>query len=396
MEYCKHCWPTKRKHHWYLHFDYYFNKLANIILTPLTFFWPKRFKQNKVWPFVIESLAFFKIIQLVDQPDETQIYNRSLIFFKEAQKRGIDIKIVKCFNNYTNDFKFRYNQKSYYYEGIPLIMKDIDSSLDNKYYIKKLLDKHNLPIAKGKSFFSIKQAVDYAKQLSFPLVVKPNAGSLSHHITCNINTQEELKKAIQLAKQYTPEFIVERYIPGNLYRITIVNQQYAFACQKDKANIVGDGKSTIQELIDQKNSHQLRGSLHQKNTTLHEIQIDDVLINNLAQDNLSLGAILPLGRKQYLQDKFVLSHGCDIINITDQVHQDNQELFLRVATILKTDLVGIDFICPDISQSYHKQTTAIIETNSLPYIDMHQYPSHGVSESIAVLVWDIILAKLNN
>ncbi len=132
------------------------------------------------------------------------------------------------------------------------------------------------------------------------------------------------------------------------------------------------------------------------NTTLHVIPTNNILINNLKKQNISLKTILPKDKKIYLQNKFVLSHGCDIINCSEFVHKDNKELFLKTAEILKSDLLGIGFICPDISKSYKEQETAIIEANSLPYIDIHQYPSHGKPEPVAKITWDIVLNKLNN
>ena len=166
-------------------------------------------------------------------------------------------------------------------------------------------------------------------------------------------------------------------------------------CQKDRANIVGNGYSTIKELIDTKNAQINRGNTDQMNSTLHKIPINDALIVNLKNQGLNLKTILPKNNKIYLQDKYVLSHGCDIINCNELVHVKNKELFIKVANILQSDLAGIDFICPDISKPHDEQETAILEVNSLPYIDMHQYPSHGDPEPVAEVVWDIVLNKLD-
>jgi len=203
-----------------------------------------------------------------------------------------------------------------------------------------------------------------------------------------------LLNAIKISKKYTPAFIVEKYFNGSLFRASVVGKRHVFVCQKERANVVGDGCSTIEKLIKMKNRHANRGDTDQINTTLHKIPINDVLIDNLKKQGLSLQSILPKNKKIYLQNKFVLSHGCDIINCNEIVHIKNKSLFLKVANILQSDLIGIDFICPDISKSYEEQETAILETNSLPYIDMHQYPSHGDPEPVAEIVWDMVLNKL--
>jgi len=97
----------------------------------------------------------------------------------------------------------------------------------------------------------------------------------------------------------------------------------------------------------------------------------------------------------YSNKKYVPDRGNDIINCTAITHPDNRELFLRVAKILDTELVGMDFICQDISRPYTDQQTAILETNSLPFIDMHEFPSHGEGDPVSKVVWDITLAKLS-
>ena len=226
-------------------------------------------------------------------------------------------------------------------------------------------------------------------------MVKPSKGSLSHHVTCPINSEVELQGAIIIAQKYRPAFIIEKFITGNLFRATVVGRKLAFVCQKEKANIVGDGHLTIEELIKLKNSYADRGDTHQMNTTLHKISMDDELIKNLAEQKLNLTSILAINKKIYLYNKFTLSYGCDIIGCGEKVHADNNALFIKIANVLETDLVGIDFICADISKPYQEQETAVLECNSLPYIDMHQHPSHGRSEPVAEMVWDIVLDRLD-
>jgi cyanophycin synthetase len=198
-----------------------------------------------------------------------------------------------------------------------------------------------------------------------------------------------------VAKKYSPGFIVEKFISGNMYRASVIGKSKVLICQKEKANVVGDGHSTIKELIERKNSHVDRKNTEQRNATIHKIPINENLIQTLIDRNLTLDSRVPKDKKIYVQEKFVLAHGCDIINCGDIIHPDNKELFLGIAKILKSDLVGIDFICPDISKSYKDQETAVLEANSLPYIDMHQYPTEGKSEPVAKIVWETVFEKLN-
>jgi len=398
-KYCKHCWPTKRKNHLILHLAYYLDKFITVLSKLFKYLYKKNNDtvQDYFWAIFLEFFSFFRIVQFIDEPDESKLYNRSLIFFKEAKKRNLQIKAVKFLWKYLNEFKLIYKNKNYYYEGIPLtIFKETDFDIHHKYSCKKILQKNNLPIARGQLFTNTAKALKFGNEIGFPLVVKPYNASLSHHVTCPITSEKELLNGIKIAKQYTPAFIIEKYINGSLFRASVVGKSHVFVCQKDRANIVGNGYSRIEELINLKNAQINRGATDQMNSTLHKIPINDVLVINLKNKGLNLKTILPKNNKIYLQDKYVLSHGCDIINCNGIIHVKNKELFIKVANILQSDLIGIDFICPDISKSYDEQKTGILEVNSLPYIDMHQYPSHGDPEPVAEVVWDIVINKLSN
>ena len=384
---CSHCWPTRTSSHLTNHMEYYQEKFARI-LKP---FVPRTKKQSNFWGNFLELLAKLNLVEFVDNPDHSRLYNRSLIFFKEAKKRGLQIQAVKAFGKYDNSFKVFLKNKPVYYDGIPLniIGKKNNHDLDNKIEIKKLLQKNKLPVADGGLFTRMKEASQFAEIIGFPVIVKPNNGSLSHHVSGPIGNLKALKSAIKIVQQYRPDFIVEKFIRGKLYRATVIGKKHVFICRKEPANVVGNGKSTIAKLIELKN--QTRGKLEKLNETLHKIPVGTALKERLQLKRLNLNSVLPKEKKLYLQDKIILSTGCDVIACTEITHENNINMFLHTAKILNSDLVGIDFIGQNITKDFKNQTSAIIETNSLPYIDMHQYPSHGKAHPVAKIIWDSIL-----
>ena len=101
-------------------------------------------------------------------------------------------------------------------------------------------------------------------------------------------------------------------------------------------------------------------------------------------------------QKVYLKSKYILADGCDVEACTDIVHADNADLFRRIAQIMDADIIGIDFIIPDISKSFSNQDCGVIETNSVPYLDMHQFPSSGSPDNVAKVSVDFLKDKLQN
>lgn len=391
FKHCPYCLPTKRRTHKHFHIVYYLNKVF-VFRSKLR---KQFFNISIIWPMILNALSVVKIVKFEAAPNKEKFLNRSLIFFNEAEKRGIDIRAVKILGRYRNDFRYTHNKKHYHYEGIPLFSINSKFNMDHKPTSRALLLKNNIPMPKGNKFTSKQKALRFIKEIGFPVVIKPCSGSLSQHVMCNISSQKEAEKAIRIAKVYRPDFIVEKYIPGKLYRATVVGQNHVFCCQREPANVTGNGVLTIKQLIDEKNKDKKRGDVNKKDTTLHKITIDDTLRTQLVKQGLQLNSILEKNKKIYLHNKHTVVTGCDIIGVTDKVHTDNKNLFLKVAKLLETQLVGIDFICTDISKSYKQQTSAVLETNSLPYIDMHQETSHGVSDNVAEVVWDVVLKSVD-
>src|SRR3989338_7575978 len=145
------------------------------------------------------------------------------------------------------------------------------------------------------------------------------------------------------------------------------------------------------KLIEKKNRHPWRGESHQKNFTLHKIIIDESARSFLAKQGYSLESILPEGTKAYLRDKIILKSGANIHDKTDEVHPDNIALFEKISRLCEAPLVGLDFICQDISRPYHQQECAVLEANSLPYIDMQHYPVTGKPRNVAGLIMDYVV-----
>jgi len=383
-KYCRHCLPTKRTSHFGLHLEYYLDKFAIFDVS---------FSRPEWFIFFLMLLEKIGWVKFIEEPERRSIQNRSFIFFEEAKKRNLKIFAVQFFSKYINGFLLEHEEKKYYYERTPLdLLEKNEKNIDDKIKLKKALLKASCPVAPGKKFVNIKKAFDYGKELGFPVIVKPVDGSLSHHVTTNIMKDEDLLTALKVAKEYKPAFMVEKHVYGKLYRATIVGQEKVYVCKKELANVIGDGELNVEELIDQKNIVENRKI---NNRTLSKINIDDKLIQRLKKNNIDLKDILRKGDQVCLSDKFVLSDGCDVVNVKKEVNNENLSLFLNVGKRLNKQLVGLDFISVDISKSWKEDESAILEANSFPYLDMHQFPSHGEAENVASDVWDIVLKKIS-
>lgn len=401
---CSHCKPyLKNPNHYQERFESFLLKYGRYLLRIKNIFLKKSPKLEKwlrcfFFYNLFKTLGRLGLISFVD-PEKTpeKFSNRILLVINEAKKRNIKIEAIKFANNISNLFRLILpNGKIKFFEGLPT--NDMEGGAiietDDKWILKRFLKKHNFPYAEGKNFNHIQSLnliLKYGKSLGFSLVVKPRFGSLSQHVTTNIQNITQLNEAIKIAKKISYEFIIEKHVAGDVYRAIILDGQFIACAKREPPNVVGDGKHALKELIEIKNQDPRRGELFAKNYTLHKINYDTEVLSQLKNKGITLDQIIPAGEKIYLSQKVILAAGADIIDVTDKVDEANKKMFIKLAGFYQTPLIGIDFICQDIAKPYYKQTSAIIEINSLPFIDMHHFPVSGKIRNVAKEIVNWIL-----
>jgi cyanophycin synthetase len=343
-----------------------------------------------------KTLSLVGLIKMRDDFLFSEIQMRSACFIDEAEKRGVKFKATKGPFGYTNHFCAEVNGQKIRFESLPVaghISKYDVSFVDCKERTKNHLKKGGFPIAEGKSFWlwQRNQALKYGvDELGFPLVVKPRGGSVARHVTTNIKSKGELQKGIDKAVVYSPAFVIERFVENSfVYRATVVDFDYVAVVKQVPANVVGDGNSTIQELVEKKNNDKRRGESHQKEFTLYKIIIDDTTTKLLAEKNYNLQTIPKMDEIVYLQKNPFLKLGGDLVEVTKKVHPNNIQLSKEIARFFDIHLVGIDFLAPDISSSWKNQTCAVLELNSVPCIEIHHFPSSGTPQNVANALVDL-------
>jgi len=155
---------------------------------------------------------------------------------------------------------------------------------------KNLLEQASIPTPKGRIIYDeedLQGAIDY---IEYPIVLKPVNGNHGRGITTNIKSWEEAVEALALAKKVSRAVICERYISGFDFRLLVINYKLIAAARRTPACVIGDGKSSIQDLVDKVNSDPRRGYGHEK--VLTAIKIDDMTLNILKEKSLTLDSIV--------------------------------------------------------------------------------------------------------
>ena len=258
----------------------------------------------------------------------------------------------------------------------------------NKHATKTLLGDMGVPVPKGYRIRHEEELEETLERVGFPVVIKPLDGNHGKGATVGVKSIEEARVAWEKAKEYSRWVIVEKQLVGADFRALVVNNRLIAVAKRVPAHVVGDGKQTIQELIDETNSDPRRGYGHEN--VLTEIDIDSQTMRCIRNAGYELESVLPKGEVLYLKTTANISTGGTAIDVTDEVHPENVFLFERIARIIGLDVAGVDIIAENVSEPLHESGGGIIEVNAAPGFRMHLAPSEGIGRNVAEHVIDML------
>lgn len=267
---------------------------------------------------------------------------------------------------------------------------DSDSHLDSDFTTRKddckaFLATLGFPVPKGNIVATVKEAVAAAADIGYPVAVKPVVGHKGIGVTADVQSANELKAAYSRAVDAIPEdepvrVIVEKSVSGSDFRLLCVNGRFVAATERRPAAVIGDGNSTIAELIERENRKPAR--LDTPTSAMSKIQCDRAMELYLEEQGLSLESIIAQDRTIYLRKVANLSAGGVSIDATQSVHHDNIILAQDIAQHFRLTCLGIDVISPSLAQSWKSGNFGILEINAAPGIFMHLNPAIGDSVDV--------------
>ncbi|MEO6103024.1 MAG: cyanophycin synthetase [Pseudoxanthomonas sp.] len=252
----------------------------------------------------------------------------------------------------------------------------------------KILGSLGLPVPRQELVKDATGALRAARKLGGTVVTKPYNGNHGRGITINISGDDEIREGFAAAREHSSSVIVETYIGGDDHRLLVVNGELIAATKRTPGHVVGDGKSDIVELVDQVNSDPRRGVGHEKVLTQLELDAQaDLMLERVGYNHFS---VPKEGETVYLRSTANLSTGGTATDVTDIIHPDNRDMAVRAVRAIGLDVGGVDFISPNIAESYKSIGGGICEINAAPGFRMHVAPSEGTPRDAAGPVIDML------
>ncbi|MFZ0445623.1 MAG: bifunctional glutamate--cysteine ligase GshA/glutathione synthetase GshB, partial [Bacillus sp. (in: firmicutes)] len=292
-------------------------------------------KENyeKIWDKPYQLTGF------TDMELSTQI----LMF--DAIQQGIKVEVLDRQDQF---LKLQLKEHVEYVKNGNMTSKDSYVStliMENKTVTKKILQRQGFRVPKGEEFNNIEQALrSYDRFSTQPFVVKPKTTNYGIGISIFKNgaNYEDFQKAITIAFKEDSSVLVEEFLNGTEYRFFVLNDKVHAVLLRVPANVKGDGKHTIEELVMQKNRDSLRGQDHR--TPLESIQLGELENLMLKGQGYQINSIPKNNEIIYLRENSNVSTGGDSIDVTDQIPDDYKKIAVDAVSALGAKISGIDLI----------------------------------------------------
>ena len=221
-----------------------------------------------------------------------------------------------------------------------------------------------LPVPKQRLVRSSSDAKRAAARIGFPVVLKPLSGNHGRGVSINLKTNDEVEAAFAKAREHGRNIIVESFLEGHDHRLLVVNGELVAAAKRVPGHVVGDGRQTIEQLVEVVNEDPRRGVGHEK--VLTRLELDHQAERLLAKLGYDRNTVPKDGETVYLRLTANLSTGGTAIDVTDTIHPDNRDMAIRTIKAIGLDIGGVDFLTKDITESYRETGGGICEVNAGP------------------------------
>lgn len=263
-----------------------------------------------------------------------------------------------------------------------------ESISNDKELTKEMLRSVGVPVPEGRSVESAEDAWEAAVDLGVPVVVKPRDADHGDGITLNLTTREQVAAAYAVAREVSSNVMVEKFAPGAHHRLLVIGGRVVAAARRDSAQVVGDGQSTVAQLVDRVNLEPRRGE--DPASPFRKIVLDATALGVLADQGYTPDSVPPPGTRVFIRRNSHLRDGGDNVDVTDRVHPEVAARALEACEVIGLDLAGLDVVAEEIGRPLEEQGGVILEVNASPWLRQHLKPWHDPPRPVGEAIVDAL------
>lgn len=255
----------------------------------------------------------------------------------------------------------------------------------DKWSTNTLVSRLSLPIAKWEIIESKEHLERVFPNYPTPVVIKPGGLTGGSGVTTNIMTIEHALKAYDYAlgkinakirSEWQQKVMIQQQVSGDDYRILVIDGKMRIATKRIPAFVVGDGKKSIRQLIEETNKDPRRDTKNPRHT-LKPIGFDTLLEEFLSEQDLTLESVPKADEKVFVRKVASMSQGGITEDFTNKVHPQIKYIVESLAATIKAFVLGVDIICKNISKPLTLENGSLIEMNTMPEAYLNSFPVIG-------------------
>jgi D-alanine-D-alanine ligase-like ATP-grasp enzyme len=325
------------------------------------------------------------IAQLHTEPMYTND-SRVHALFEGAAKVGLRLYAYEVFGKHVSFFLKDSGERVLMFTHLPHELLEYHSPIciDDKYALAKFFNENAISVPQTWCVRSIAQ-YDELHVSVLPLVTKPCIGTRGRHTTLHLNSKESVQHGILTALQVSTRVVIQEELQGTVYRFTVVGGASVYVGKREYPFVVGDGHSTIAQLVELENTNPIRDGIYFRKMpfAVHEREY-------LQKKGLSADSVPQKGEQCFVSDKNSRRNGTVVADVTREVHPSIISYVLRAAKLLQSPILGFDVILDNHTIPFENQRGGIIECNSVPYLDVHHRVATGTAYNVAAELFSLV------
>jgi len=329
-------------------------------------------------------------------PESIKMFSSRLLA-EAALERGIKLNHINDYQEENAFIELRFKKHREYIQGSKSSQTSVtaDRILENKMLTKDFLREKGICPTEGKLFLcgDTEDIRNFCEKITYPVVVKKFNGTHGDLVFVGMKNFAEVANVLKKYFSKEKYVLIEKEFKGREFRFIATRKKVLAVTFREPANIVGDGKSSVKELIVKKNEDPQRGLNYSK--PLITIEVDDRVRAKLKIQKIDINSIITRGEKVYLRNNSNLSTGGDSVDFTDKVHPYFKKIAVKaVSAIPGLSYAGVDIMVKgDISQKPKDFSYAVLEMNPSPGIFMHHFPYEGRPRPVAEDIIDLLFPE---
>ncbi|WP_019378058.1 acylphosphatase [Virgibacillus halodenitrificans] len=261
---------------------------------------------------------------------------------------------------------------------------------------KQTLQNAGVRVPEGKQFSEEKtdeEIVHYASSIGYPVVLKPTDGSFGRGVISNITSSGELEHSLSYLRTELnyKDVIIEQYIPGEEYRLYVVENEVIGAINRIPPNVIGDGVNSLKALIELKNEER---SLNPRLVSC-PITVNQECIDFIGRKGYTLETVPEKDEQVFLSAKSNISIGGDPIDVLDVLPQVVKDTAINAIKAVDGLSHGaVDLIIHNDRNI--NEAVFVIELNPTAQIGAILYPMRGKSRDVPAAIIDYYFPETKN